>query len=348
MKQLFFFTILWVTSPSIAQTTKLEDLCQVFHLPDGKDTTTFIVFGNKDDLKVKKPLFLFRQGSQPTPFILSDSSKYYLLTPFYFKDYKSEYHFVIIQKPGVRLVATQQFINEYQRAMGQPSAPEEKFMTEKYLANNYLERYVDQCDKVINYLVKQPFVDSKKIVFCGGSEGFQVGAELVANHNKAVTHTILFSGKQGRRYEVMMQQFRERVERGEMTPEEGQEQIDKMYLIWEDICQNPTSTDKSFGDTYRAWYSFSQPVLPNLLKIGTPLYIAYGTADKEMAPSLDNLPLEFIANGKKNLTLKSYYDHDHQFFKMKRDASGKVIDKEYNGDAVAKEWMEWLRKTSSK
>jgi len=30
---------------------------------------------------------------------------------------------------------------------------------------------------------------------------------------------------------------------------------------------------------------------------------------------------------------------------MKRDASGKVIDKEYNGDTVAKDWMEWLRVT---
>lgn len=196
--------------------------------------------------------------------------------------------------------------------------------------------------------IKQPFIDPKKVVFCGGSEGFEVGANLVADHNKAVTHTILISGKQGRRFEVLIQKLRERVERGEMSPEEGQEQIDKMYMIWEDICQNPTSTEKTYGDTYRAWYSFSQPMLPYLLKINTPLYIAYGTADKEMAPQLDMLPLEFIANGKKNLTLKPYYDHDHQFFKLKRDAAGKIIDREYNGDAVAKDWMEWLRAAPAK
>lgn len=110
-----------------------------------------------------------------------------------------------------------------------------------------------------------------------------------------------------------------------------------MYLTWADICKDPTSTDKMFGDTYRAWYSFSQPSLPNLLRINTPLYIAYGTADREMAPGLDNLLLEFIAKGKTNLTLKPYYDHDHMFFKMKRDTDGKVVDKEYRGDAVAKD-----------
>ena len=189
-------------------------------------------------------------------------------------------------------------------------------------------------------------------MYCGGSEGFTVGVDLIANRNKHVTHAILFSGKQGRRFEYVIRAAREQVDNGELTHKEGQEQIDKMHLVWEDICKNPTATDKKYGDTYRAWYSFSQLVLPNLLKINTPLYIAYGTADKEMAPSLDTLPLEFIANGKKNLTLKPYYDHDHQFFQVKCDSFGKIIDKVYRGDEVAKDWMDWLRqppaRTSSK
>lgn len=344
MKKLLLLTLIWVNFQATAQTTRLEDLCQVFHLPNGKDTTTFIVFGSKADLKIKKPLFLFRQGSLPTPFILSDSGSYYLLTPFRFQDYKKEYHFVIIQKPGVQLVVTQSFMDAYQNR-NRDTATNEQFFSKKYLADNHLERYVDQCNQVINYLIEQPWIDSKRVVYCGGSEGFTVGADLVGNRNKRITHTILSSGKQGRRFEVMIHQIRERVESGEMKFEEGQKQINELYKVWEDICRNPIAVDKNYGDTYRAWYSFSQPVLPNLLKIDTPLYIAYGTADKEMAPSMDTLPLEFIANGKKNLTLRPYYDHDHQFFQMKRDVSGKVINKIYRGDEVAKDWMEWLRQT---
>ncbi|AUD03173.1 dienelactone hydrolase family protein [Spirosoma pollinicola] len=347
MKKLLLLVLVCIVSKTIAQTTRLEDLCQVFHLPDGKDTTTFIIFGTKEDLQVKKPLFIFRQGSQPMPFIVLDSARYFLLAPFHFRDYKKDYHFVIIQKPGVQLIATQQFLDDYQKALTQPNPPE-KFISKKYLANNYRERYVDQCDKVINYLVKQTWIDSRKVVFCGGSEGFTVGADLVGNHNKSVTHTILFSGKQGRRFEVLIQQMRERVTKKEMNPEEGQKEIEQLYSVWQDIHTYPEAIDKMYGDTYRAWYSFSQPTLPNLLKINIPLYIAYGTADEEMAPSLDMLPLEFIAAGKKNLTLKPYYDHDHQFFKLKRDSTGTVIAKEYNGDAVAKDWMEWLQKTSLK
>ena len=182
-------------------------------------------------------------------------------------------------------------------------------------------------------------------MYCGGSEGFTVGADLVANHNHYVTHTILFSGHAGRRFETNIYGIREQVNRGEMTPEQGQEMIESLYAWWADIQKHPTALTNAPADTYRAWQSFSIPSLDNLIRIKTPLYIAYGTADKEIAPNLDYLPLDFIEKGKTNLTLKSYYDHDHQFFQMKRDASGKIIDKVYRGDEVAKDWMEWLRQT---
>lgn len=333
--------------PAHAQPTRLEDLCQVFHIPNGKDTTTFVIFGTKDDLNVKKPLFLFRQGSRPTPFIIRDSSRYYLAGPFRFRDYKSDYHFAIIQKPGVRLVADKVYFDAYQKAIDQPNPPEE-FVSRTYLANNYRERYVQQCSQVIDYLVKQPWIDARKVVYCGGSEGFDVGADLVATHNRHITHTILFSGSTNRRFGVVVQQIRAQIDQGEKSFDEGQAQLDKMYQVWADICANPTSTDKRFGDTYRAWYSFSQPSLLNLLAIKTPLYIAYGTADREMTSGLDVLPLEFTARGKNNLTLKPYFDHDHMFFKLKRNTSGKVIDRTYNGDAVAKDWMDWLRTTPAR
>lgn len=41
--------------------------------------------------------------------------------------------------------------------------------------------------------------------------------------------------------------------------------------------------------------------LPDGLRINTPLYIAYETADKEIAPSLDYLPLDFIEKAEPTL-----------------------------------------------
>ena len=70
MKKAILLTLLFLQIVSgFSQTGKLEDVCQVFNLPDRKDTTTFIVWGSKEDLKIKKPLFFFRQGSRPEPLI---------------------------------------------------------------------------------------------------------------------------------------------------------------------------------------------------------------------------------------------------------------------------------------
>lgn len=74
-------------------------------------------------------------------------------------------------------------------------------------------------------MLKQPWIDSKRVVFYGGSEGFTVGANLMANFNKSITHTILFSGHAGRRFEFEIYRNRQAVRDGKMTGEEAQKQI---------------------------------------------------------------------------------------------------------------------------
>jgi pimeloyl-ACP methyl ester carboxylesterase len=329
---------------SSAQHKALQDLCQVFNLPHGQDTTTFIVFGNQADLRVKKPLFLFRQGSQPMPLIHHYQDGYYMpVSPFRFREYKEKYHFVMISKPGVKLVADSAYLAQYQVAMRNGDISE-VFVSKKYLKNNYREKYVEQCSQVIDFLVKQSWVDAKKIVFCGGSEGFTIGADLIANWNKSITHAILFSGNTERRFENIIHRLRQDSKSGNETAEQAQAEMIRMYEVWRDICNNPQSTDKSFGDTYRAWYSFSVRNLDHLLKIEIPLYIAYGTEDGEISANMDMLPIEFEMAGKKNLTLKPYLNHDHQFFKLAKNSKGDIIEKVYQGDLVAAEWMKWLER----
>ncbi len=341
MKKILLLIFLSVQFSGHSQTSKLEDLCQVFHLPDGKDTTTFVVFGTKEDLKIKKPLFFFRQGSQPRPLLEIFEGKYYPQIPFQMKPYKNDYHFVMAQKSGTAFLADSTYMVLLENAL---KTGDSTVFTKKYMANNHLDKATYQCNQIINYLVKQPWIDTKKVVFCGGSEGFTVGANLVGNFNKSVTHTILFSGHTGRRFENEIYQNRQAAREGKITDEEAQQQIEQAYKGWEDVCKYPKSIDKRYGDTYYAWHSFSTKNTDNLLKISTPLYIAYGTSDNEIAIGLDFLPLDFIEKGKKNLTLKAYLNHDHQFFELKKDASGKVVDKVYRGDDVAKDWFEWLKK----
>jgi pimeloyl-ACP methyl ester carboxylesterase len=344
LSMLLLLSALLLSTRAFSQSREIKDLCQVFHLPHDKDTTTFVVFGSQADLKVKKPLFLFRQGSQPMPIIHQYQDGYYMpVSPFRFRDYKEKYHFVMISKPGVKLVADSVYLDQYQKAMRNGDTSE-VYVSKKYLQNNYREKYVEQCDQVIDFLVKQPWVDSNMVVFCGGSEGFTVGADLVANRNKHITHAILFSGNPERRFENIIYRLRQDAKNGVIKAEEAQEEIDKMYEVWKDICNNPKSVEKSFGDTYRAWYSFSVRNLDHLLKIQIPLYIAYGTEDGEISANMDMLPIEFETAGKKNLTFKSYLNYDHQFFEIKKSSDGEVIDRVYRGDSVAADWMKWLEK----
>lgn len=341
MKRTYLFVLLaMLPFAGFSQVSRLEDLCQIFQLPDGKDTTTFIVFGTKDDLKIKKPLLFFRQGSRPEPLIEIYKNNYYFRLPFSTKPYQADYHFVMVQKSGTRLVADSSYLAQLAEGM---KTGDTTFLNRAYQVNNNLDKATAQCNQVINYLVKQPWINAKKVVFCGGSEGFTIGANLVANVNKHITHTILFSGHAGRRFEHEIFRNRQAVSKGEMTAEEAQKQIDELYKAWADICKYPKSVDKGFGDTYYAWHSFSNKNLDNLLKINTPLYIAYGTEDNEVTIGLDYLPLEFIEKGKKNLTLKAQLNCDHQFFELKKDSTGNVIDKTYRGNEVAKEWMDWLK-----
>lgn len=334
---LLFFLI---NIDGFSQTKNLEELCQVFHLPNKKDTITFIVFGTKQDLKIKKPLFFFRQGSQPRPLLEIYQGKYYSQMPFSIKPYQKDYHFVMLQKSGTVFVADSAYMAQLEDGLktGNP-----RFFTKEYQENNNLDKATEQCNQVFNFLVKQPWIDTRKIVFCGGSEGFTIGANLVANYNKSITHTILFSGHTGRRFEFEIYQIRDAIKQGKMDANEGQKQIEELYKFWKDITKYPKATDKTLGDTYYAWHSFSTKNINNLLKINTPLYIAYGTEDNEITIGLDYLPLDFIEKGKKNLTLKAYPNHNHQFFELKKDTTGKVIDKVYRGDDVAKNWMEWLK-----
>lgn len=64
-----------------------------------------------------------------------------------------------------------------------------------------------------------------------------------------------------------------------------------------------------------AWYSFSKPSLDDLMKITIPIYVANGTHDNS-GELCDYLPLYFIRANKKNLTVKRYYNMEHNFFEV--------------------------------
>ena len=346
MKNLFLPCFLLLNFICFGQTqSEMEEIkkqtyYRAFEIKADQDTIRFFIISEPGEEEVKKPLLLFRQGSLPIPIFTRYSEGVSITTlPFYFPDYLKEYHLAVIAKPGVPLVFDSSAVNQYFQDVMVNRA-----VSDKYLKNNNLDYYVATSDRVLNFLTHQPWVNDKKIVVVGGSEGYNVAAKL-ATVNKSITHLVAYSSHPNGRFDYLIRSARHKYLIGVATAKETQTQIDSLYLVWKDICSHPKSIEKKFGDTYHAWSSFSEPAVESLLKLDIPIYVSYGTRDSDwdIVEENDLLPIRFVRAGKTNLTLKPCLDCDHSLFEIKKDAQGNVVERINRSDEFARDFMQWLR-----
>ena len=244
----------------------------------------------------------------------------------------------MLAKPGVPLVVNDSYLDSLFSTRTNPIA---QMYSDTYKAHNYLDYYVDQTNEVLQFVLSQPWADAKRVVLTGGSEGYHVAIKT-AYTNKRVTHLIAFSGGLQGRFQSIIRQERVKGYTGEYTQQEAQEKVEALQQQWLAICQDSLNVTPPWGDPNRTTYSFSHNHnLDYLLTLEIPICILYGTAD---VGSVDNdlLPLEFARRGKNNLTVKAYPNHDHTFYRLAYDPTGKVTDKVYNGEAVQKDYFQWL------
>jgi hypothetical protein len=341
----FLLAILFVstlTNPVFSQSSQraLGDYT-VFTIPFQSDSITFAVVAKKGELNNRKPIFLFRQGSLPIPlFTINPKTSRPALTelPRTCYDHEAEYYSIMIAKPGIPLVVNDSYLDTL---FSSPSAPKTGMYPAAYQTRNYLDYYVDQTNAVLRFVLSQPWADPKRVVIAGGSEGYHVAIKT-AYTNPQVTHLIGFSGNLDGRFQSILLTERMKGYTGEYTQEEAQRRVEDLQKDWAALCRDSLNTNAAEGDPNRTMYSFSHGHNPDfLLALTIPVCILYGTADVG-ATSNDVLPLAFSRRGKTNLTLRAYPNHDHTFHKLTFDASGKVVDKVYNGAAVEKDYFDWL------
>jgi dienelactone hydrolase len=244
----------------------------------------------------------------------------------------------MIAKPGVPLVVEDAYLDTLFSTMNHPK---QHMYTAKYYAHNFLDYYVRQTNTVLDFVLSQPWADTKRVVVIGGSEGYHVSIKT-AHTNPAVTHLIAFSGLLDGRIQGQIRQARAQGLTGEITPDESQRLVESFQRQWEAVCKDSLNTQTTYGDPNRTIFSFSHGQNLNyLLSLNIPIYITYGTADVA-ATANDILPLEFARRGKTNLTLKAYPAHDHTFHRLIYDGKGHVTGKEYNGLVVQRDYFDWL------
>lgn len=337
MKKAFYALILlfFFHKPSFGQHEKITDKWNTVKLSDSiLGEVDYHVYKNK--INEHKPLIVYLQGSTNFPlYYVKPNGRYSSGITLNINEMSNDYHIILISKPNTPLVDSIEIA---------PSGRRQYPMKEGYSEKYSLDWRANSADLVINDALKTLNIDTSKLIVWGHSEGSQV-APAVAVRNKSVTHVVSMMGNSlNHLYDFILMQ-RLSALKGEQSNEEAQLAIDSLYIEFEKIYNDPTSTSKEwFGETYYKWSSFTlNSPIENMLKLDIPILYVAGGEDQHSIMNMDYAKLEFLRKGKDNLTYKVYPNCDHFFLETKTDESGKKewID---HLDEVNKFTLDWVNK----
>lgn len=323
MCRIIWFLLFTLSTICIAQNIHTRELIKKYK----KTKVEYLVLSKKGEEKLKKPLFLFCQGSLSRPLqIISDDGKFPLL-PFDIQIILKDYHLVLISKPGIPLEENVKNLNN------DFTYPKDKLPPEEYILNNNLEYYYKRNISILNQLLKENWVERNKIVVAGHSEGSYVALEM-ANHSKKITHLIYSGGNPlGRMMSIINQDRMNKSEKEEWVPE--------TLKFWKDILADKYTKELDRENTSLYLYGLSRNFTEDLLKLKIPVLVTYGTKDQNGIFN-DYLNVEVIKNNKSNFTFKPYFNCDHNFFPV--DENNNANYEVENWQKVGEDWMKWLIK----
>ena len=279
-----------------------------------------------------KPVLLYLDGSGSYPLFMYMQQGHGSTVPFPIDSLSNHYHFVVISKPGVPFADSVKM----DTVMGFPIYPE----PQEYTKRLSLDWRVNAALQVIASCKKQLKVKDGKFALIGISEGAQV-APKVAALSKDVKALITLGGNAVNQFYDFTCEKRLLAEKGEISYDEAEREIDSLYAVFADIFAHPTSTDKFwYGHTYLRWASFcNEDPLSHYMKVNVPIYVAEGSADKNsQVVNIDLLRHAFVRAGKSNLTMRIYPGMDHFFRRSEQEGQPPIS----HYDEVIHDALTWL------
>ncbi len=309
---LFLFTFLLSIVSQAQDIEIINEQVTKISIKTKSDSIDFIIIDTT--LTEKKPIFLWCQGSSPyTLFLELEDEKIFFfaggLSNFNYRKIVENYHLVVIAMPKTPVVGLKENLNNQYEYVPDIERPRE--YSEEYLAANYLDNYVQRANCILKYLKKQKWVVKDQIVVAGHSQGTKVAAKI-AIENRKVSHLGLFSPNPFGRIDQLVREPRLDAQLGLITWEEADSIINRQYDFFE-LANNTDSIAKY--PQLRAWQSFSETFYDDWLELKIPIYITYGTEDR-IADLCDIVPLFFIQEQKRNLTMIRRLHLDHNFFEI--------------------------------
>ena len=282
------------------------------------DKVDLIVISKKGEEKIAKPLFFFCQGSLPRPVVIYDEKGLYGTLPFNETPFLDDFHIIIISKPNIPIIANANTLGKKFMYLKENEIP-----PKGYTDRNYLDYYVFRNNFILKQLGKERWVDKKKLVVAGHSEGSAIASQMAFLCPK-ITHLIYSGGNPyGRIVNILA----------------VAEDIESTINYWKTVVQNSTTINYNGGDTYKATYSFSLPQRENLVQLKIPILVTYGS--KDVAANYNDLfQIEVIRDRKQNFKFINYPGLEHNFFAVNEKLEP-IYEKE-NWDKVANDWLEWI------
>jgi pimeloyl-ACP methyl ester carboxylesterase len=295
---------------------------------------SFDIHVTKSDSKSKRPLLVYLDGSGNFPlYYKTKSGRYNSSVPLDVRRYAKDYYIVVISKPGIPFKDSLRYDSS-----GRRYYPENNTFTQLYS----LDWRAEAASATIDYLIKRLPIDTRTVIVIGYSEGSQV-APRVAVLNKKVTHVICMAGNALNQLYDFLLAARLQAEQQQLSPTESQRIVDSLYTEYAKIYRSPKAVGQTwYGSTYLKWSSFSRTTpLENMLRLSIPiLYIAGGRDNNQTILSMDYAKLEFLRQGKSNLTYRVYPACNH-YFQEEKTVDG-VTKKADRIDEVHQFALEWV------
>ena len=298
-----------------------------------KDTVDVVVVSKKGEELKKKPIILIERGSLPTALVTLTDTAFYPIMPFNDRIFTTHYHLVYVSKPGVPAKVHYSKLTRN----GVYNDPKTGLFPTYYNERNNIDYYANRDAQVLKFLKKQPWVDTKKMVAAGHSEGGTIVAKL-ATISKDITHVISSSANP-------FGQMATIIHSGRPYDDSTKSYTNEAFDFWEKLVNKspdlPIPPGSTLEQQYKYLLSTNQPSFDNFQKIKVPVLVTYGTRDN-CAPYNDYMRIAMIRDKKKNFTFKDYLGLEHNYFKV--DAKGEGIPDNVGWSNTAKDWKAWLDK----
>jgi dienelactone hydrolase len=305
-----------------------------FQVKNKKNIIDFIVADTV--LNIKKPVFLFCQGSQPVPLFIKDEKGIFMIgggvNNFDINTIRKKYHLVVISMPKTPLLVESKNLNRSYQYLPDPAKPD--VFSLDFIKADFLENYVKRGQAVLQFLYRQKWVNKAQTLIAGHSQGTKV-ATKIALKNRQITHLGLFSPNPFGRIDQNVRQARKEAENQKITWEEADTQIENQYEFYKEVCNRDSVKVKPY---LNAWKTFSEPLLSDWLALKIPVYLAYGTHDIT-SDLCDLVPLFFTQKHKENLTYKRYLHLEHNFFE--KDEQGNTNYEKDHWKEVMNSFVIW-------